>query len=179
MFAKRMRDFQRRLGEADIDVALITDDDNVYYLTGYYDYLHMEFGRPTILVVPSHGETLLITPSIDLNTALAAAQVGRVAAWNDGAGDEWRAELPQAVAGARRVAVEPDHMPPLVRGYVDGLLGANRLTNATLILAKMRMIKSPDELQMARHAGEVAMAMMQAGRETIADGIPEDRKSVV
>ena len=30
-------------------MALITDDDNVYYLTGYYNYLHMEFGRPTIL----------------------------------------------------------------------------------------------------------------------------------
>jgi len=116
---------------------------------------------------------LLITPSIDLNTALAAARVGRVAAWNDGAGDEWRTEIPQAVAGARRVAIEPDHMPPLVRGYVDGLLGANRFTSATLILATMRMIKSPEELQMARHAGEVAMAMMQAGRETIADGIPE------
>ena len=173
MFAQRMRDFQERLGEADLDVALITDDDNVYYLTGYYDYLHMEFGRPTILVVPSHGETLLITPSIDLNTALSAAQVGRVAAWNDGAGDEWRAELPHAVMGARRVAIEPDHMPPLVRGYVNGLVDAERLMSATPILAKMRMIKSPEELQMARHAGQVAMAMMQAGRETIADGVAE------
>ncbi|MDE0784452.1 MAG: aminopeptidase P family N-terminal domain-containing protein, partial [Planktomarina sp.] len=51
MFAERLSNFQRRLFDAGIDVALITDDDNVYYLTGYYDYLHMEFGRPTILVV--------------------------------------------------------------------------------------------------------------------------------
>jgi Xaa-Pro dipeptidase len=173
MFAQRMRDFQQRLGDANIDVALITDDDNVYYLTGYYDYLHMEFGRPTILVVPSHGETLLITPSIDLNTALAGAKVGRIAAWNDGAGAEWREELPHAVKGARQVAIEPDHMPPLVRGYVDGLVDAAHLENATPILAKMRMIKSPEELQMARHAGEVAMAMMQAGRAAIADGVAE------
>ncbi len=37
------------------DIALITDDDTVYCLTGYYDYLHMDFGRPTILVVPREG----------------------------------------------------------------------------------------------------------------------------
>ena len=37
----------------------------------------------------------------------------------------------------------------------------------------MRRIKSPAELQLARHAGQVAMAMMQAGRGAIADGVPE------
>ena len=40
-FSSRMQAFRERLAEAGIDVALITDDDNVYYLTGYYDYLHM------------------------------------------------------------------------------------------------------------------------------------------
>ena len=35
------------------------------------------------------------------------------------------------------------------------------------------MIKSPEELQVARHAGQVANAMMKAGREAIIDGRPE------
>ncbi len=91
MFEARMRSFRDRMKEADLDVALITDDDNVYYLTGYYDYLHMEFGRPTILVVPKDDECLLITPTIDLNAANSNARVDRIAAWNDGKGDEWRA----------------------------------------------------------------------------------------
>ena len=78
MFYERLSQFQRRLAEASIDVALITDDDNVYYLTGYYDYLHMEFGRPTILVVPREGEVLLITPTIDLNAAQSAARVEQI-----------------------------------------------------------------------------------------------------
>ena len=46
--------------------ALITDDDNIYYYTGYYDYLHMDFGRPTILLVPKDDESILITPLIDI-----------------------------------------------------------------------------------------------------------------
>lgn len=173
MFAARMQDFRQRLANAGIDVALITDDDNVYYLTGYYDYLHMEFGRPTILVVPRDGDSLLITPTIDLNAALSAAQVDRIAAWNDGMGDEWRTELPGAVKNAARIAIEPNHMPPVVRAYVDDLVEASNLTNVTPILADMRMIKSKEELQLARHAGQVATAMMAAGREAIGDGVPE------
>ena len=173
MFASRMVDFRKRLAAAGIDVALITDDDNVYYLTGYYDYLHMDFGRPTILVVPREGDSLLITPSIDLNTALAAARVDRIAAWNDGMGAEWRAELPKALSGARMIGIEPDHMPPIVRAYVDELADAAYLSTVTPILSDMRMIKSPQELQLARHAGQVANAMMTAGRAAIGDGIPE------
>ena len=35
------------------------------------------------------------------------------------------------------------------------------------------MIKSSEELQLARHTGTVAMAMMNVARETIGDGVPE------
>ena len=173
MFYERLRQFQRRLAEASIDVALITDDDNVYYLTGYYDYLHMEFGRPTILVVPREGEVLLITPTIDLNAAQSAARVDRIAAWNDGMGNEWREELPAVIKRAETIAIEPGHMPPPVRSYVNDLVDREKLTSATPILNQMRMIKSDQELQLARHAGEVATAMMNAGREAIGAGVPE------
>ncbi|MEM7177749.1 MAG: Xaa-Pro peptidase family protein [Pseudomonadota bacterium] len=173
MFTQNLSRFRARLDEAGIDVALITDDDNVYYLTGYYDYLHMEFGRPTLLVVPRGGPSLLITPTIDLNAALSAACVDGIAPWNDGMGLEWREELPGAVAGAVRVGIEPGHMPPPVRAYIDALVDRGSLADVTPVLAKMRMIKSPRELQLARHAGEVATAMMEAGRGAIGDGVAE------
>lgn len=173
MFETRMNTFRAEMGEKGLDVALITDDDNVYYLTGYYDYLHMEFGRPTILIVPRDGPSLLITPTIDLNTAQSAARVDKIAAWNDGMGAEWRTELPAAVKGARLIGIEPDHMPALVRRYVDELVGTQYLISITPILSEMRMIKSTQELQLARHAGQVANAMMDAGRAAIGDCVPE------
>ena len=173
MFRNRLTLFQNKLAEKNIDLALITDEDNVYYLTGYYDYLHMEFGRPTILVVPQNGPVVLITPTIDLNAAQSAAQVDRIAPWNDGLGNEWREELPKAIRNTTTIAVEPDHMPPMVRAYVSEVIDTQRLGNATALLSAMRMIKSPEELQLARHAGEVATAMMVAGRGAIADGVPE------
>ncbi len=173
MYEARMITLRTEMAKNGIDVALITDDDNVYYLTGYYDYLHMEFGRPTILVVSRAGPSLLITPSIDLNSAQAAARVDKIAAWNDGMGAEWRAELPVAVQEGERIGIEPDHMPALVRRYLDELVGAQNLTSVTPILSQMRMIKSTHELQLARHAGQVANAMMNAGRSAIGDGVPE------
>lgn len=161
------------MSDADIDLALITDEDVVYYLTGYYDYLHMEFGRPTILVVPRDGDSLLITPTIDEVVAKASARVDRIAAWNDGAGHEWRQELPAAVANMATIGIEPDHMPPVVRAFLADLVSSENLRDVMPIITEMRMIKSPQELQLARHAGEVAGAMMDAGRNAIADGVPE------
>ncbi|MDJ0936006.1 MAG: Xaa-Pro peptidase family protein [Kiloniellales bacterium] len=172
MFASRMNDLRGRLADAGFDLALITDDDSVYYYAGYYDYLHMDFGRPTILAVPKDGESLLITPSMELDMAEAAA-VDRIAAWNDGLGDEWREALADVLNGAARVAIEPNHMPPVVRNYIGLVVADSRLGDVTPIVAEMRMIKSAEELQLARHAGQVAMAMMEAGRAAIGDGVPE------
>ena len=168
-----MNIFRQRLEKNDIDVALITDDDNVYYLTGYYDYLHMDFGRPTILVVLREGQSILITPSIDFNSAESLARVDRIVSWNDGVGNEWREELPKVAMNAMKVAIEPNHIPPVVHSYLVELIEAEKLENASSLLSDMRMIKSDMELQLARHAGEVANAMMTAGRSAIGTGIAE------
>ena len=173
MFRQHLQQLRQKLDEFDIDVALITDDDSVYYYSGYCDYLHMEFGRPTILLVPRDGESLLITPSIDLNMALETAQVDRIEAWNDGLGNEWREHIPAQLEHAARVAIETQHMPPPVRAYIDTQVDAANLADIGPIVAEMRMVKSPAELQLARHAGLVARAMMQAGREAIAAGVAE------
>lgn len=173
MYSRRLDEFRRRLDENGFEAAVITDDDNVYYLTGYYDYLHMEFGRPTLLVVPKDGDSLLITPTIDLAMAESRARVDRIAAWNDGAGNEWREELPAMLRGLQRVAIEPERMPPMVRGYLESLLHEGVMRDVTPVLTEMRMIKSDWELGLARHAGEVAGAMMDAGRAAIGAGVAE------
>ena len=173
MFEQHLQQLREKLAESGIDVALITDDDSVYYFSGYYDYLHMEFGRPTILVVPREGESLLITPSIDFKMALENAEVDRIEAWNDGTGNEWREHIPAQLDGFSTIAIESNQMPPPVRAYIDSLVDGDSLRDIAPVVAAMRMIKSPEELQLARHAGAVANAMMDAGREAIAANVAE------
>lgn len=168
-----MDSLRAKMSDAGMDVALISDDDTLYYFTGYYDYLHMEFGRPTILIVTADGASLLITPAMERHMAEAAAQVDRLAFWNDGLGDEWRELLPEALGSARCIGYEPDQMPPIVQTYLTSLVEKDRLVDVTNLVSDIRMIKSPQELQVARHAGQVANAMMAAGREAIGDQVPE------
>ena len=173
MFEQHLQKLRNELTRAGIDVAIITDDDSVYYYSGYYDYLHMEFGRPTLLMVAGDGPSLLITPAIDENMALEHACVDRIEAWNDGLGQEWREHIPGMVSGNTRVAIEMTAMPAAVRRYIDSLVAADRLVDVMPMVASMRMIKSAPELQLARHAGVVANAMMAAGREAIGAGVAE------
>lgn len=172
-YQNRMDMLRASLKENDIATAIITDDDNVYYLTGYYDYLHMDFGRPTILIVPQDGPSFLITPTMEAVMAEDAAQVDRMKFWNDGQGDEWRGPLLSALPKAGRIGLEPDLMPPVVRACVDSAYDSSALVDATPILMKLRMVKSPEELSIARHAGLVAMAMMEAGAKAIGHDVPE------
>ena len=173
MFKKRIDNLRIKLKESNIDIAIITDDDSVYYYTGYYDYLHMEFGRPTILIVPNEDKSLLITPMVDMKLAENDAVVDYIEPWNDGVGSEWRETIPKMLNNKNQIAIEPNKMPPVVRNYIDTIVNKRNIVDVTPIISKMRMIKSNEELQLARHAGEVAIAMMNAGRSTIAKDIPE------
>jgi Xaa-Pro aminopeptidase len=173
MFEQHLRQLREKLAQSGIDVAIISDDDSVYYYSGYYDYLHMEFGRPTLLVVARDGDSLLVTPAIDERMARAHAQVERIEAWNDGLGREWREHIPAMLRGAGCIAIEMQRMPAAVRVYIDSLVDAERLVDLAPTIAAMRMIKSEPELRLARHAGKVANAMMDAGRAAIGADVAE------
>ena len=58
MFKKNLSNLKKLLKENNIDLAVITDDDSLYYFTGYYNFLHMDFERPTILIVDKEEESV-------------------------------------------------------------------------------------------------------------------------
>ena len=172
IFSQRINKLLKKMSEENLDVAIITDEDNVYYFSGYYDYLHMEFGRPTILLVSQKKGTLLITPSIDENMAKSVAQVDRIVAWNDGLGDEWRVEVPSFLHN-NTVGIELNSIPQIVKTYIEQITIGRFPKNISPILEDLRMIKSNYEIQLAKHAGQVANAMMIAGRHAIKEGVAE------
>ena len=173
MFQQRINKLKQKLIDKNIDLALITDDDSIYYYTGYYDYLHMDFGRPTILLVPKDGKSVLITPLIDIKLLEDGAVIDKVLPWNDGVGSEWKEHLPVYLTKDKNIALEYNQIPALVRNYVYTLIDEKLINDVTPLISEMRMIKSSEELKIARHAGQVANVMMQAAKNIMADGIPE------
>ena len=173
MFKKNLENLKTSLQKNNIDIAIITDDDSLYYFTGYFDYLHMSFGRPTLLLVPKDSESVLITPLIDVHLVSKNCPVDKIITWNDGVGDEWREHLPKYIKKNLNIGIEKFKISTLVLNYISSLTEEKFLSNITPTLDSIRMIKTKEELKIAKSAGKVAEAMMNAGKEAIGDNVPE------
>ena len=173
MFKKNLEKLKQDLTKNNIDLAVITDDDSIYYFTGYYDFLHMSFGRPTLLLVPKDADTLLITPLIDAHLVNENCPVDKIITWNDGVDNEWREELPKYIKKNTNVAIEKLKISTLVLNYISSLYEQKLFKNISPILDLIRMIKTEEELKIAKSAGKVAEAMMHAGKDAIGHNVPE------
>lgn len=173
MFKKNLENLKTSLQKNNIDIAIITDDDSLYYFTGYFDYLHMSFGRPTLLLVPKDSDSVLITPLIDVHLVSKNCPVDTIITWNDGVGDEWREHLPKYIKKNLNIGIEKFKISTLVLNYISSLTEEKFLSNITPTLDSIRMIKTKEELKIAKSAGKVAEAMMNAGKEAIGDNVPE------
>ncbi len=173
MFKNNLDKLRSKMNENDIELAVITDDDNLYYFTGYHDFLHMDFNRPTILLVPKDEQSILITPLLDVLLVPKDTPVDKVETWNDGIGEEWRESLPKIIGRYKKIFFERYKINATVSNYLAEIISGKIMGNITPIIDSIRMIKSDEELQIARHAGEVAMAMMDGAKSVIAPNVPE------
>jgi len=173
MFKKNLENLRKSLQKNNIDIAIISDDDSLYYFTGYFDYLHLSFGRPTLLLVPKDSDSVLITPLIDVHLVSKNCPVDKITTWNDGVGDEWREHLPKYIKKNLNIGIEKFKISTLVLNYISSLTEERFLSNITPTLDSIRMIKTKEELKIAKSAGKVAEAMMNAGKEAIGDNVPE------
>ena len=173
MFKKNLENLRKSLQKNNIDIAIISDDDSLYYFTGYFDYLHLSFGRPTLLLVPKDSDSVLITPLIDVHLVSKNCPVDKIITWNDGVGDEWREHLPKYIKKNLNIGIEKFKISTLVLNYISSLTEEKFLSNITPTLDSIRMIKTEEELKIAKSAGKVAEAMMNAGKEAIGDNVPE------
>lgn len=171
----RAAELQRRMVDEGIDLLLLTDPDSIYYVSDYWGDLGVEFGRPSILAVPRAGDLTLITAFMESEMAGAMTWVTDIRPYKDGEGGEWADPLGDLIAGrdAATIAVECFQIPAMVSEYLREALGRADFTDGTDVLADMRMIKTPREIEMIRQAGRVAVAMGQAGRDAVGEGVPE------
>ena len=173
MFENNLLKLKQKMKECNIDLAVITDDDSLYYFTGYYNFLHMDFFRPTILLVPKDDDSTLITPLLDVLLVEKDCPVENLVTWNDGIGEEWREVLPKFIKENKKIACEKFKINATVSNYLSDLMNGKAMENITPAISSIRMIKTDEELKIARHAGEVGLAMMEAGKKALGHNVPE------
>jgi Xaa-Pro dipeptidase len=125
-------------------------------------------------VIPKVGEPTLITPAMEAEMARAMTWIRDIREWTDGVDGEWTKHLSNVLDGARAVTV----MTEPLKSYPKLLEVAKSTKNAkffdgTAIISSLRKIKTTDELAIMRQAGKVAVAMVEAGRAAITEGVPE------
>ena len=170
--------FQQGLKEANIDIAILTDESSIAYLAGFWGYLSVEFGRPTFLVVRKDEAPIVITPLMESEMVSAMTWVDNVMTWEDSGPNRWENVLARAIGASGgnitgSVAVERGVMPALVRNWFDDQLPNVALQDVAPVLGEMRMIKSPEEIVVMKQAGEIAGAMMEAAEGALGAGEPE------
>jgi Xaa-Pro aminopeptidase len=171
---QRTAEFQARLRDAGIDLAILTDESSIAYLAGFWGYLSVEFGRPTFLLLRPDAEPKVITPLMESEMVGAMTWVDDIATWEDAGANRWENVLASAIGDKPgRIAVERAALPPIVRNWFDDTLPGARLHDAAPLLGDMRMIKSPEEIAVMKQAGEIAGAMMHAAEDALGEGRPE------
>ena len=172
---RRTEILQARLAEAGIDLAVIADEDSIAYFGGFWGYLGIEFGRPTLLLVPRDGNPVVITPAMEQEMVAAMTWVEDVRPWDDAGPRGWPAVLSEALgpSSGRVLGVEGEKTPQVIAAFLDEHCPDSPRHELAAVIAPMRMIKGPEEIAIMRQAGAIGVAMVAAAREAMAEGVPE------
>jgi Xaa-Pro aminopeptidase len=171
---QRTREFCDRLKAHKIPLAVITDQGSIAYLAGFWGYLSVEFGRPTILILRPDEEPVVVTPLMETEMVGRMTWMTRILSWTDSGSGRWENVLTRELGRAPSViGVETAGIPAVILTWLKENYPASRLVDAGKVLGEMRMIKAPEEIEIMRQAGRIAAAMMAAAQGALKEDAPE------
>jgi Xaa-Pro aminopeptidase len=170
----RTNALQARMKDAGVQKAVFTDESSIAYLAGFWGYLGIEFGRPTLLVVDADADPTVITPLMESEMVGAMTWVGDIRTWEDSGQRSWGRALASALGDhPQEIWIEKPSIPAIVRNHLDDTYPGVALRDISQMLGEMRTIKSPFEIRVMKEAGEIAGAMMAAAHNSLKEGAQE------
>ncbi|MDP2517892.1 M24 family metallopeptidase [Shimia thalassica] len=171
---KRTRILQERMKDGGIRKAVFTDESSIAYLAGFWGYLGIEFGRPTMLVVDVDDAPVVITPLMESEMVGAMTWVEDIRVWEDMGERTWGKALASALGQTPTdIWVEKGTLPAIVRNHLDDTYSGVPLRDISPVLGAMRTIKTPFEIGIMKEAGQIAGAMMGAAHDSLQAGAQE------
>jgi Xaa-Pro dipeptidase len=165
-YAARLEKLTASMREEKLDAMLLFAQESMYWLTGYDTFGFCFF---QCLVVKADGTMTLLTRSADLRQARQTSNIERIVVWTDRTNADPALDLKNLLSDldllGERIGVEYD---------THGLTGANchkldnqlqsfaELVDASYLVSRLRLIKSPAEITYARRAAELADAALDA-----------------
>lgn len=173
-FRDRVRRVQEQMGERGIDILLIHAPENIYYLTGHQTSGY--FAYQALLVTPDRDPRILLRylerGNIDEYSWLSDA-----ATWKEGEDIVERTLelLHEAAAGNKTIGLEKRSwfLTATVAEALAAGLPSSRIVDASLLVDRVRLIKSQAEIGYLRQAGAIAEVEQRAALEAIEPGVTE------
>lgn len=165
---------QSRMRELGIRQAVFTDESSIGYLAGFWGYLGIEFGRPTMLVVCAEDDPVVITPLMESEMVGEMTWITDIREWEDMGQRSWgRALLEVLGESPAEIWIEKPQVPAIVRNFLDESFPGVPMKDICPVLGAQRMIKSSFEIEVMKRTGQIAGAMMKAAHESLAEGVAE------
>ena len=149
-FQARMSRLQQGIGEAGLDLFVVSAEESILYLTGV-SYTPLE--RPFFILVRPRGEPELLVPMLERDHLAEASSVREVTTYWDypsPPGEGWAERLLELIGSSGTIGVEPT-LPAEI-----GSVLAERQPAVLPLVERLRLVKSPAEIELLRHAARYA-----------------------
>ncbi len=178
-FAGRQARTIARLADAGLDGLLMFRQESMYYLTGYDSFGYVFF---QCLYLGADGTLTLLTRSPDLRQAQHTSLIEDIHVWVDRAGatpaEDLKAILEEHGCHGRKLGVELEAYGLTGRSWrmlEAALDGFCVLEDASELVSRLRVVKSPAEIEYVRRAAELGDAALdEANRLAIAGAFEGD-----
>jgi Xaa-Pro dipeptidase len=169
----------KSLEERGLDGLLMFHQESMYYLTGYDTFGFCFF---QCLYLGTDGGLALLTRAPDLRQAQHTSIIEDIRIWTDMAGAEPAAQLKDMIVGlggrGKKLGIEINaygltHFNG--KAVEAALAGACTLADASDLVSRIRLIKSPAELDYVRKAGKLGDLALKAAVKTARAGADEGK----
>ena len=176
-FSQRKQQMLEVMAAHGFDALLMFKQESMYWLTGYDTFGYCFF---QCLVLRADGDLVLLTRAPDLRQAEHTSIIADIRIWVDREGSNPALELSALLAKkdltGKRLGVEYDtHGLTAANGRrLDAALdGFVESVDASDLIARLRLVKSPAELAYVRRAAELADAALDAAIAETREGADE------
>lgn len=164
-FKKRLSIVGKKMIEKGIDVAIVFNNLNIYYLTG--------FPRGRALILKPDGDPILVVPELEFDEADETFKFGRTIAMRS---DLSFSDIISSILNEfpkKNVALERQYITIELYSTLSKRLEIHEFTDFSQCVLQVRSIKDPEEIELIRRALRIAENSIKYALERIHENMSE------
>ncbi len=176
-YRDRLAAVRRSMTDAGLDTLLVTHSCDLNYLSGY-DTFGVDIYAS--LIVPNDGDPVLHTLTVEVPSAVNTTWIDDLvfAEWYrpEGAGELLVALMEKRGFTTGRIGIQPGRQglrPDVYNAVREGIANGT-LVDASDLVARLRLIKSPEEIECMRRAAAITVAGIEGSMAAIRPGATDN-----